>query len=81
MNSQYEYDHQVYPLIRARPPEQNDDSKTKYCPSLVENKTSHCIRYDHLFTLNDASWRICAAAVPDIPPPITITEGIEPCCL
>ena len=48
MNSQYEYDHQVYPSILARPPEQNDDSKTKYCPSLVENKTFHCIRYDHL---------------------------------
>lgn len=32
-------------------------------------------------TLKDASWRIRAAAIPDIPAPITITDGTDLCWL
>jgi hypothetical protein len=40
-------------------------------------KNSHCI---HHATLNEAFDKARAAAMPEIPPPITITEGGEEFC-
>lgn len=51
MSSQFEYDHQAYPLILARSPAQNDDGrhyiKQDNSMTSIKGKT-YSTRYDHL---------------------------------
>lgn len=87
VNSQYEYDHQVYPLIQARSPEQmmmvrKCERKDRVLPMASREKVCVCVCVElDMITLTHASHSIRAAVTPDIPPSITITEGIETCCL